>query len=83
MSVFVCSDSRVTEESFTKNISVQAEFTWSPGSYFVEEVEKVKSVEIIFFAIDKSNNRVERKVIVKVPDTENLEEKDKLLLSEI
>jgi len=76
---FVCSDSRVTEKSFTQNTSVQAEFTWSPGYYFVEEVEKVKSVEIIFFAIDKSNNRVERKVIVKVQDTENLEEKDKLL----
>ncbi|MBL7875849.1 MAG: hypothetical protein JNL53_09295 [Cyclobacteriaceae bacterium] len=76
---FVSSDSRVKEECFTRNTSVQAEFTWSPGYYFVEEVEKVKSVEILFFAIDKSNNRVQRKVNVKVQDTENLEEKDKLI----
>lgn len=76
---FVSSDSRVKEECFTRNTSVQAEFTWSPGYYFVEEVEKVKTVEILFFAIDKSNNRVQRKVNVKVQDTENLEEKDKLI----
>ncbi|MBL7871239.1 MAG: hypothetical protein JNM78_06495 [Cyclobacteriaceae bacterium] len=76
---FVCSDGRVKPESFVKNTSVQSEFTWSPGYYFVEEVEKIKDVEIIFFALDKSNNRVEKRVLIKVFDTENLEEKDKFL----
>jgi len=76
---FVCSDNRVKKESFIQNTSVQSEFTWSPGYYFVEESEKVKAVEIIFFAFDKSNNRVQRKVLIKVLDTENLDEKDKFL----
>lgn len=76
---FVCSDGRVKAESLVQNTSVQLEFTWSPGYYFVEEVEKVKEVEIIFFALDKSNNRITRRITIKVLDTENLEEKDKFL----
>lgn len=76
---FVCSDQRVLSQSLVQNTSVQAEFTWSPGYYFVEEVEKQKTVEIIFFVLDKSNNRTQRKVSVTVQDTENLEEKDKFL----
>jgi Putative Ig domain len=76
---FVCSDNRIMKESFIQNTSVQSEFTWSPGYYFVEESEKVKAVEIIFFALDKSTNRVQRKVLIKVLDTENLDEKDKFL----
>jgi hypothetical protein len=76
---FGCSDLRVTAETFIQNTEVQAEFTWSPGYYFVEEAEKSKTIEIIFFALDKSNNRVQRKVRIKVVDTENLDEKDKFL----
>ena len=76
---FVCSDNRIKKENFIQNTSVQSEFTWSPGYYFVEESEKVKSIEIIFFAFDKSNNRVQRRVLIKVLDTENLDEKDKFL----
>jgi len=76
---FVSSDQRINKESFIQNTSVQSEFTWSPGYYFVEESEKVKALEIVFFALDKSNNRIQRKVSVKVLDTENLEEKDKHL----
>lgn len=76
---FVCSDLRVTAENFIQNTKVQSEFTWSPGYYFVEEAEKSKTIEIIFFALDKSNNRVQRKVRIKVVDTENLDEKDKFL----
>ncbi len=76
---FVPSDSRILGSSLVQNTTAQSEFTWSPGYYFVEEVEKEKQLEIIFFALDKSNNRVQRKVRVKVLDTENMEEKDKFL----
>lgn len=76
---FICSDSRVPKFSLVENTSVQSEFTWSPGYSFVEEVEKEKIIELIFFALDKSANRVQRRVRVKVIDTENLEEKDKHL----
>lgn len=74
---FVCSDTRVPSSSLKSNTSVQWEFTWSPGYYFVEEAEKSRKVEMIFFALDKSNNRTQRKVNVTVADAENLDEKDK------
>jgi hypothetical protein len=45
----------------------------------VEEVEKSREVELTFFVIDKSNNRAQRNIKVIVNDTENLDEKDKLL----
>lgn len=76
---FVCNDDRVPKTSLKANSPVQYEFTWSPGYYFVEEVQKVKEVDFIFFAIDKSSNRVQRRIKVKVTDTENLDEKDKFL----
>jgi hypothetical protein len=76
---FVCNDDRVPKSALKENSTVQSEFTWSPGYYFVDEAEKVKDVDLIFFAIDKSSNRVQRRVKVRVSDTENLEEKDKFL----
>lgn len=76
---FVCNDDRVPKSALKENSTVQSEFTWSPGYYFVEEAEKVKQIDFIFFAIDKSSNRVQRRVRVKVTDTENIEEKDKFL----
>jgi hypothetical protein len=76
---FVCSDNRIQKSCLKENTTVQSEFTWSPGYSFVEEVDKERNLEIIFFALDKSSNRVQRKVKIKVTDTENLEEKDKTL----
>jgi hypothetical protein len=76
---FVCNDDRVPKSALKENSPVQFEFTWSPGYYFVEEAEKVKEIDLIFFAIDKSTNRVQRRVKIRVNDTENLDEKDKSL----
>lgn len=76
---FISSDPRISNQAFIQNTTVQAEFTWSPGYYFVDEAEKTKTIELLFFAIDKSNNRAQKTVKVKVVDTENLEEKDKFL----
>ncbi len=76
---FLCSDERVPNTCLKENTNVQYEFTWSPGYQFTDDAEKERTAEIIFFAVDKSNNRVQRKVKVKVTDTENIEEKDKFL----
>lgn len=76
---FVASDTRISDTSLKENSSVQHEFTWTPGYTFVEEVENSKSIVLTFFALDKSSNRVQRNVNVKILDTENLDEKDKLL----
>lgn len=77
----ISSDSRVPKAALKENAPTQYEFTWTPGYYFVEEAEKVKKIELIFFALDKSSNRVQRKVFIQIHDTENLDEKDKLLYS--
>jgi len=76
---FVCNDDRVPKASLKMNSLAQSEFTWSPGYYFVEESEKVREVDFVFFAIDKSQNRVQRRVKVRVSDAENIDEKDKFL----
>lgn len=76
---FVSTDTRIENKNLSQNTTTQAEFTWTPGYYFVEEVQKSKTVDVIFFALDKSNNRVQKKVSVQVMDTENLDEKDKFL----
>lgn len=76
---FVSADERVPMSSLKQNSTAQSEFTWSPGYYFVEEAEKERAVTITFFAIDKSSNRAQKRVRVNVRDTENIDEKDKLL----
>ena len=78
---FVASDNRVEKKSFKENTLQQFEFTWSPGYLFVDEVDRFNDVDLIFYVIDKSNNKAQRKVRVKVLDAENMEEKDKLLYS--
>jgi hypothetical protein len=76
---FVTSDTRIPSKSLISSSTTQAEFTWTPGYNFVEEVQKTKQVEVIFFAIDKSNNKIQKKIIITVSDAENLDEKDKFL----
>lgn len=76
---FVSSDARVPKNSMKESTNAQGEFTWLPGYSFVDEGEKQKTLELTFFVLYKSANRVENKVKVTVTDAENLDEKDKVL----
>lgn len=76
---FLSSDERVPKSALKENSLLQSEFTWTPGYAFVQEVEKEKIIELIFFVLDRSANRTQRKVKVRVLDAENLDEKDKLI----
>jgi hypothetical protein len=76
---FIASDNRVSKQALKENTVQQYEFTWTPGYAFVDETEKFRNVEFIFYALDKSNNKVQKKVRTKILDAENLEEKDKVL----
>jgi hypothetical protein len=76
---FISSNINVPRAALKENSKVQQEFTWSPGYDFVDDAEKKKSVILTFFAFDKNSNRVQRKVRISVNDTENVEEKDKVL----
>ena len=73
---FIANDTRVNPSTMKENTPLQYEFTWTPGYDFVEEVQKKLLTEITFYALDKSNNRAQRKVYIEVHDTENLELKD-------
>jgi hypothetical protein len=75
---FVSSDARIPKSVLQETSPQQSEFNWTPGYKFVDEAEKSKLVEITFYAIDKEANRVQRKLKIRVSDTENLDEKDKL-----
>lgn len=73
---FIPSDLRLNQSLLKENTPLQYEFIWTPGYAFVEDTQKSMPVEIVFFTLDKSNNRAQRKVLVQVKDAENLIEKD-------
>ncbi len=73
---FVANDPRIPSEALKENTTTQWEFTWIPGYDFTDDVRKFQDVELIFFVLDKANNRTERKVSLRVNDAENIAEKD-------
>lgn len=75
---FVSNDLRIPQSALKENTTLQNEFIWSPGYDFVEESQKVLVSDVTFFALDKSNNRSQRRIRVRVNDTENLIQKDAL-----
>jgi hypothetical protein len=72
----ISSDLRIVPDVLKENTPLQYEFTWLPGYDFVEETQKKLSVEITFFVLDKSNNRIQRKIHIHITDTENVQERD-------
>lgn len=75
---FLSKDLRVPESCLKENTPLQYEFTWMPGYDFVDEDQKQLINEITFFTLDKSNNRSQRKIRVRINDAENLVQKDAL-----
>jgi hypothetical protein len=73
---FVSNDKRVPTTALKSNTSLQYEFTWSPGYDYVDELNGSIVTEIVFFVLDKSNNRTQRKARIRVKDAENLIKKD-------
>lgn len=75
---FIPSDVRIPTSSLKENTHLQYEFIWTPGYDFVDDTQTAVTADMTFFALDKSNNRTERKLKIKVADTENLVKKDAL-----
>lgn len=73
---FISTDKRLDPSCLKENTSQQFEFTWTPGYDFVDDTQLRLTTEIIFFVLDKSDNRTQRKVKIRVADTENLIKKD-------
>jgi hypothetical protein len=74
----IASDTRIPASVLKENTSVQYEFTWTPGYAFVDEATKMIETSIIFFVLDKTNNRTQKRIRIRVHDAENLIEKDAL-----
>jgi hypothetical protein len=79
---FVSENSGVPKSALVKNDPIQYEFVWSPGYDFFTEPGDSGSFNIVFFVMDKTNHRNEKKIKVTVNDAENLVEKDRLLYSQ-
>ncbi|WP_276368620.1 hypothetical protein [Chryseolinea sp. H1M3-3] len=75
---FIPSDVRVPTQSLKENTHLQYEFTWMPGYDFVDDTQTALTTEVTFFVLDKSNNRTQKKIKIKVAETENLVKKDAL-----
>ncbi|MCZ8354686.1 MAG: hypothetical protein O9340_08125 [Cyclobacteriaceae bacterium] len=75
---FVATDLRVPKTAFQENTLLQNEFIWTPGYDFVNESQKQIEVQFTFFVLDKSNNRSQKRLKIRVLDAENLIEKDAL-----
>ena len=76
---FIPGDKRIPLASLKENTSLQYEFIWTPGYDFVDDTQTTLTSEVIFFVLDKSNNRTQRKIKIRISDTENLIKKDKHL----
>ncbi|MEO5599319.1 MAG: hypothetical protein ABIR06_00185 [Cyclobacteriaceae bacterium] len=73
---FVSNDKRVPAVALKGNTQLQYEFTWSPGYEYVDELNGSTVIEVVFFVLDKSNNRTQRKAKIRITDAENLIKKD-------
>jgi hypothetical protein len=73
---FISTDTRISPTSLKENTHLQYEFFWLSGYEFVDDIKKSQTVDIVFYTIDKSNNRSQRKIKVKINDAENLIKKD-------
>lgn len=72
----IASDKRVPQAILKENTALQYELTWSPGYEFVEDTQPPVKTDLVIFGLDKSNNRAQKKITVRVSDAENLIKKD-------
>jgi hypothetical protein len=75
------SDTRIPTAVLKENTTVQYEFTWTPGYAFVDDTKPFIETHVIFFVLDKTNNRTQKRIRIRVKETENLVEKDALQFS--
>jgi len=73
---FISSNREIPKKALVKNTPTNYEFIWEPGYDFVKDPYDSLSVDLIFYVIDKAQNREEKKIRVTVLNTVNEAEKD-------
>ncbi|GAA4402393.1 hypothetical protein GCM10023187_17430 [Nibrella viscosa] len=74
---FLADNQQVPKSALVRNTNNQYEFIWTPGYDFVKDPYDSLRVQLTFFALDKSQNREEKKVSFTVVNTINEAEKDR------
>lgn len=78
---FIAKDKRIPMTALKGNTMLQHEFTWTPGYDFVDDVQQSLTTDLTFFVLDESNNRGQKRIRIKINDTEDLNKKDAHLFS--
>ena len=76
---FVSGVQEIEESALSNKGQGHYEFSWIPGYDFVKEQGDIEEFILTFFAIDKENNRSQKSVTIRIKDTEDLVEKDRIL----
>ncbi|WP_234736930.1 hypothetical protein [Tellurirhabdus bombi] len=74
---FLSENLQVPKSTLIKNTPTQYEFVWTPGYDFVKDPLDSLSFQIVFYALDKAQNRQERKINFVVCNAVNEAEKDR------
>ncbi|WP_266368449.1 hypothetical protein [Tellurirhabdus rosea] len=75
----VSEDQRVPKSALVKNTQNQYEFIWTPGYDFVKDPLDTLSFQMVFFALDKAQNREEKRLTFTIQNTINDMERDRYL----
>ncbi len=74
---FLSDNQQVPKSALVKNTDNQYEFIWQPGYDFVRDPLDTLSTQLVFYVLDKAQNRAERRVTFTVKNAVNEAEKDK------
>lgn len=74
---FVSENQQVPKAALVKNTPTQYEFVWTPNYDFVKDPYDSLRFQIVFFVLDKAQNREERRVDFTVYNAINEAEKDR------
>ncbi|WP_138994334.1 hypothetical protein [Larkinella sp. C7] len=74
---FLSESQEVPKSALRKNTETNYEFIWKPGYDFVKDPFDSLAFQIVFFALDKGQNRAERKINFTIYNAVNEDEKDR------
>lgn len=74
---FLSESQQVPKKALVANTANQYEFIWTPGYDFVKDPFDSLSFQIVFYVLDKAQNREERKVNFTIYNAVNEAEKDR------
>ncbi|MBC8154179.1 MAG: hypothetical protein H7Z72_14850 [Bacteroidetes bacterium] len=79
---FLSGSQQVPKSALVANTPNQHEFIWTPGYDFVKDPLDSVSFQVVFYALDKAQNREERKVNFTIYNAVNEGEKDRYIYAQ-